>query len=63
MGKIEVEDVCSMFMAGFKDGDIKNRIRDMADEDDYFENLVFELGCETLSSYILKKFSNKKKDD
>ena len=35
--------------------DIKRCIREFADNDDCFENLVFELGCEALSEYYCKE--------
>lgn len=35
--------------------DIKKHIRELADNDNCFDNLVFELGCESLAEYCCKE--------
>lgn len=37
---------------------LKNQIRELADDDDGFENVVFELGCSVLAKEYLKQISN-----
>lgn len=36
--------------------EIEDEIRDMADCDESFENMVFELGCSVLAKTYVKKF-------
>ena len=35
---------------------VKNTIRDLADEDECFENMVFEIGCEILAKEVINQF-------
>ena len=50
-----VEDVMSVFFLFFVESaklnkeEVKERIRYYADNDECFENLIFELGCEKLA--------------
>lgn len=52
---VTVEDVMGAFSKKIITGaklnkeEVKERIRSYADNDDCFENLVFELGCEKLA--------------
>lgn len=37
---------------------LKDKIRKIADDDEGFENVVFELGCSVLAKEYLKKINN-----
>ncbi len=37
---------------------LKNQIRELADDDECFENVVFELGCSVLAKEYLKQINN-----
>ena len=41
--------------------EIKNVIRDISDNDDYFENVIFEFGCSVLARHY-NKIINKEID-
>ena len=41
--------------------EIKNVIREISDNDDYFENMIFELGCSVLARHY-NKIINKEID-
>lgn len=34
---------------------VKNTIRDLADREECFENMVFEIGCEVLAREVIKE--------
>lgn len=62
MADITLKDVAENFDKRFSSspicdadkGKIMDLIRDISDNDETFENLVFELGCEMLADYYVK---------
>lgn len=62
MADIAIKDVSENFARRFSSSPVceadkekvMDSIRDLADKDESFENLVFELGCEMLAEYYVK---------
>lgn len=52
---LKIMDAFGRRLPVMKKKDIEDAIREMADEDDGFEDLVFELGCSKLAKYIKKR--------